>query len=148
ANRLSERAAWEEARRREAERLRQEALECQQRQLELAQQAELARIRAAEATAALAADQRRLAEEQRLRDLQNAHSQLVVQARVAFKRGDFQVSVRLFEGAAGLRPNDDVFRELAQARAELERIGQQRAAEEQALREAQLRRQREEELTR
>jgi tetratricopeptide (TPR) repeat protein len=146
ANALAERAAWEEARRREAERLRREAEEWQRRQRELVQQAELARIRAAEAAAALAADQRALVEAQRLRELQNAHTQLVIQARVALKRGDFQVSVRLFEGAAGLRPDDTVFRELAQARAELERVSQQRAAEEQALREAQIRRQREEEL--
>jgi tetratricopeptide (TPR) repeat protein len=144
ADRQARRAAWEQARRRDAIRMRREALEWQERQRELAHQAELARIRAAEAAAALSAEQRRLGEQQRLRDLQNAHDQLILQAQVAFKRGDFQVSVRLFEGAAGLRPSKAAFREMAQARAELERLNRERAAGEQALRDLRQRRQLEE----
>jgi tetratricopeptide (TPR) repeat protein len=147
-NRRAEREAWEAARRAEAERLRQEALAWQERQMELARQAELARVRAAEEFAALTADRRAFLEQQRLQQQQNAQVQLVVQAQFAFKRGDFQVSVRLYEGAAGLRPDDNVYRDLARARAELERIQQQRAAEEQALRDARVRRQQEEELAR
>ncbi|HYT87847.1 MAG TPA: hypothetical protein VEL76_03935 [Gemmataceae bacterium] len=148
ARRAAERAALEEARRREAERIQAEALAWQQRQLELAHRAEEARRRAAEQTAVLAAEQRRIMEEERLRQLALAQAQMVLQARVAFKRGDIKVSLQLFEGASALRPDEGVYRELAQARAELDRVARQRAAEEQALREAQLRRLREEELAR
>ncbi|MCI0464360.1 MAG: tetratricopeptide repeat protein [Gemmataceae bacterium] len=145
-NRRAELAALEEARRREFERVQAEIRAQQQRQLELARLAEEARIRAAERAAALAADQRRLEEERRLREQQAAQSQLVLQARVAFKKGEFRLAIQMFEGAAGLRPNDDVHRELALARAEAERGSRARAAEEAARREAELRRVREEEL--
>lgn len=135
-SRAAERAALEEARRREFERVQAEIREQRRQQLELARLAEEARVRAAAQAAALAENQRRLEEERRQREQQAACNQLVVQARVAFKRGDFNVAVQMFEGAAGLRSNDDVYRELAQARAEAARARRERDAAEEARREA------------
>src|SRR5205085_3666758 len=84
----------------------------------------------------------------RQRECATAHTQLVVQARAAVGRGEFQVSVRLFEGAVRLRQDDGVYRELARARAEAERLARERDAAEQARREAELRRQQEAEMAR
>ncbi len=146
--RAAELAALEDARRGQAERLQAEALECQRRQLELARRAEEARIRAAQQAAAWDAEQRLREDERRQRECATAHTQLVVQARAAVGRGDFQVSIRLFEGAVRLRQDDDVYRELARARAEAERLARERNGAEQARREAELRRLQEAEVAR
>jgi tetratricopeptide (TPR) repeat protein len=140
---LDRQFAWEQERQRQlAARLAAEEA-ARRRQWELAQAAELARIRAAQQMAALAVEQRRLEEERRLA----ASNALVLQARLAIKTKNFSIGLNLFEGAAGLRPgNDDVLRELALARAEAERAAQLRAAEDAALREAVLRKQRDQQL--
>jgi tetratricopeptide (TPR) repeat protein len=141
ADRRARQVAWEEARRRELERQQELAAEFQRRQEELARQAEAARLRAEQEAAARAEAARQRHEQQAAR----AHDQLLVQGRLALQQGNFQLSVQLFESALGLKRTDDGFRELAQARAQAEQTARARAAEEQARRADDLRRQRDEE---
>lgn len=139
-------AELEAARRRDFLRAQAEAEAFRRRQLDLARAAEATRILAAQHAASLSEQQRRLLEEQRLRDQALAHTQLVTQARIAFKTQNFQLSIQLFDSALRVRPDDAIYRELALARAESERRAQLRAAEDHALRETLLRKQREAEL--
>jgi tetratricopeptide (TPR) repeat protein len=135
-------AALEEARRRELDRAAVIAAEARRRQIELQREAEAARIRAEQEAAALAAAGRRFQEEQRRR----AQEQLLSQARIALQGKNFSLSIQLFDSAAGLHPSDDVFRELAQAKARAAEEARVAAQAEQARREAELRRQREAQL--
>ena len=57
-----------------------------------------------------------------LADQLAAYNQLLLQGRVARKAGNVQVSITIFESALRLRQSDDVFRELAAARAELNNV--------------------------
>jgi tetratricopeptide (TPR) repeat protein len=137
---------WEEGRKRELDRQQAEAEAWQRRQLELAAAAEAARVRAAEELAELADTERRARIEQWQRQQALAQDRLLAQARQALKTRSFGLSLQIFESATSLRPNDDVFRELALARAEADRADQERAAAERAAREAAWQRQRTEEL--
>jgi tetratricopeptide (TPR) repeat protein len=138
----SRQAAIEEARRREFERAQALAAEVHRRQVELARQAEAARIQAEQEAAALAEAARRLHEEQRRR----AHAQLLGQARIALQGKNFSLSIQLFESASSLRPSEDLYRELALARAQAAEETRRAEAAEQALREAAARRRRDEQL--
>ncbi|MCI0683416.1 MAG: hypothetical protein L0Y71_15030 [Gemmataceae bacterium] len=152
ARRQAEILALEEARRQQF--LRQQALaaEAARRQWELARAAELARIRAAKEAVLLVEVDRRRLEENRLR----AHQDLLVRARVAIKTNNFALAIDFFKGAAdivparpvvvGFTPQQDIYRELALARAESERAAKVRAAQAAAVREAALRAEREKQL--
>src|SRR5262249_25773732 len=129
-DRLARERAEEARRRKEFERQQALALEYKLRQDELAHEAERQRILAAQPAAALAEQERVALEKKRLADQLAAHNQLVVQARVALKQGNVKLSVQIFESAVSLLPSDDVYRELALARAELDRVTKQRQAEE------------------
>jgi tetratricopeptide (TPR) repeat protein len=135
-------AALEEARRREYERAQAIAAEQQRRQWELARQAEAARLRAEQEAAALADAARSAHDERRLR----AQQALVGQARIAIQTKNFSLSLQLFESATALQPSDELYRELALARARAEEEARAAAALDQARKEGELRRQREEQL--
>lgn len=132
--------ALEEERRRQF--LLQKALEEQarRRQWELAQATEAARLKAAALAAAQAAEEKRLLEERR----RLAYSQLITQAQVALKIGNFSLAITKFQSAGGLMPHDDlVLRDLALARAQAEKAAQLKAAQEAAARAAALQKEKE-----
>lgn len=135
-------AELEEARRREHERQLALAAEYERRQRELAREAEAARLRA-EREAAARIDTERLAH---TRHREKAHTELLVQGRVALDQGNFGLSIQFFESAVSLKRTDEGIRDLARARARAEEKSRTRAAEEQARREAGLRQKREAEL--
>jgi tetratricopeptide (TPR) repeat protein len=131
--------ALQEARRREAEQLRQQAEAAARRQAELVLAAERARQEAMQRALAEA-------ERQRLRDA--AQQQLVLQARVAFKNNQIALAIQLFDGAVAFRPSDDaLLREAAAARARGEAERRRLLVEQEARRTEGLRRQRDLELT-
>jgi tetratricopeptide (TPR) repeat protein len=134
ARSLHQQYLWEEARRQEFLRQQAFAAERARRQWELAQAAEAARLRAAQGGIFLAVDLR-----------QRAQSDLVTQARLALKVGNFSLSISKFQSAVALSPNDELYRELALARAQAARNAELAAAQVQAQREANLRKQREKE---
>lgn len=154
ARRQAEILALEEARRQQYLRQQAFAAEAARRQWELVRAAEAARVRAAQEAALFDAAARRRLEEERLR----AHQNLLVQARVAIKTNNFTLALDFFKGAAdivppqpvvtGFTPQPDIFREMALARAEVDRGTRVRAAQAAAAREAALRQQREQELAR
>src|SRR5207248_10931164 len=104
---------------------RQQALAAaeQARQVALARAAEAARQAAAVQTAAVA-------EAERLRQREAACAQMLARARAARTSGNITVAVQLFDGALALQRRDDVARELAEAKAQLEAQARTRAAEE------------------
>ncbi len=105
-------AAMEEARRREWERQRLLEQAAARRQAELALAAERARQEAIRGSLAQA-------ERQRLHDL--AHTQLIGKARLAFQNKNFNIALQFFDGALALRPMDEVLmHEAAQARTHAE----------------------------
>lgn len=132
----------EEARRREWERQQALAAEFQRRQLELAQAAEAARIRAEQEAARLAESQRLALQHLR----QQANQQLAIQARLALQNGDFALSIQFFESSVALNPCDDGYRELAQAQAQATAAEQAQRAAQVARRQEELRRQQEAQL--
>jgi tetratricopeptide (TPR) repeat protein len=120
-----------------------------QRQFELAQAAEAARRRAIAEAAARDEAQRRNHLTIRVQAQQN----LVAQAQVAFKTKNFGISVNLFQGATNIVPVNIVspqppalYQDFAQARIAAERASRAREAELIAVREATLRREREQQL--
>lgn len=118
-------AELEAARRREWERQQALAAEMQRRQWELARAAEAARLRAEQEAAAIAEAQRLAQLQQRER----AHRELYTQAQVAFRDGNFAVSINLFESALALKRTDEGYRELALARARQQERERRKAAE-------------------
>jgi tetratricopeptide (TPR) repeat protein len=126
-DRRSRRRAWEDERRREYERQQTVALAQKQRQDDLCREAERQRKLAG----ALDQQQRALlAAKQRL-----ASEQLVARARGSMKTGNIQVSIQTYESALALHQDDTVFRELAAARLELDRVTKARQLEEAKLQE-------------
>src|SRR5262249_28279683 len=99
-----------------------------------ARAAEEARARAAQEAARRDAEQRAALARQR----HDGFVQLSGRAKLAFQQKNFEVSIQLYQSALGMEQSDEVYRELALAR----------AAEDAAAREAALRKQREDELAR
>src|SRR5205823_1746706 len=116
------------------------------RQEALAREAERQRILAAQQFAALQEGQRIQLEKQRLADQLAAHQRLVAQADTAFNGGNIPLSVQIYESALHLRQSDDVYRKLAKARLELDRVTQKRQLEEAKLKQLQVARLQEQEL--
>jgi len=143
---LAKQRVLQEQRRKELERQEQLAAEHKRQQEKLAGEIERQRILAAKEAGALSQDQRLLLEKNRLADKVAAHNQLLLQARLAFKGRDVNLSIQLYESALALDQSDEVHRELAAARAELDRVTKQRLAEEAKLRDLQVQQQREGEL--
>jgi tetratricopeptide (TPR) repeat protein len=135
-------AELEAARRREWQRQQAQIAELQRRQWELARAAEAARLQAQQEAAALADADRRLRQQQ----CELAHAQLLLQAQAALKQQNFTVSIQFYESALALKPTDDGYRELAQARARAAEAERARAAEARARREAEVVRQRDAEV--
>jgi tetratricopeptide (TPR) repeat protein len=138
-----QKAKLEEARNREAAKQQAEAAAVAKKQQELAQQAEAARKKADEegknkdATARL-----RTQEQEKLR----AYGTLIQQARQATQQGNHAQAVSLLQSAASLQPSESVNRDLTQARAKLEEAKKTKLAQEQAAKEAALKKQRNAEL--
>jgi tetratricopeptide (TPR) repeat protein len=139
-HRLAELAA---ARADEAARRAAAHQQWQERQIALARATELARLQAERQAAARAeADRRRIAAQR-----EQAFLTIVLQARGAVQRQQFQNGIVLFESALALRPNDEpTIRELALARARNEEAARANAMAAVALREKALREKREQEL--
>jgi tetratricopeptide (TPR) repeat protein len=137
---LSQQRALAEMRQKEFERQQAEALERRRAQDELVRDAERQRILAAQQLALLGEVQRQQMETKRLADQLAAHNRLVLEARVAFERKDFKQSVQIYESALSLKQADDVYRELAKARLELERVTKLRLDAQAALRDVQQKR--------
>jgi hypothetical protein len=74
-----------------------------------------------------------------LQSRERAHRDLYVQAQVAFRDGNFAVSINLFESALALKRTDEGFRELALARAKQQEVEKRRAAEAAGQRELEAR---------
>jgi hypothetical protein len=72
----------------------------------------------------------------------------MTQGRDAVKRNDYAQAVQSFQSATALKPSDDGFKELAQAKAKQDQAVRNRGAEEQAKREAEAKRQRDADLAR
>jgi tetratricopeptide (TPR) repeat protein len=134
--RLAPQAAAEQARRKEAERLQAEMQAAQKRQAELARQAEAARLRAEQDAKTRGEAAKREDEAKR----QRACDQLMTQGRDALKRNDYAAAVQSFQSATALKPNDDGFKELAEAKAKQDQAARAKAAEEQAKRDAEVKR--------
>ena len=66
----------------------------------------------------------------------------MAQGRDALKRSDYTQAVQSFQSATALKPSDEGFKELAQAKAQQEQALRTRAADEQAKHEAEAKRQR------
>ncbi len=123
---------------REQARMRAE----QQRQLALAAEAERQRHEA-ERMAAARAEAERLALAQQQ---QQAHVQLVFQARNAAKNRNFTVALNLFESAHAFNRSPEIANELAQMRIQAAEDDRQRIAQAQLAQQAALRQQREREF--
>jgi tetratricopeptide (TPR) repeat protein len=132
----------EEARKQDAAKRRVEAAAAAKRQQELAQQAETAQKQAEEEAKTKDAAARRAQEQQKLR----AYGSLIQQARKATQEGKHTQAVSLLQSAAALQPSDSVNRDLAQARAKAEDAAKAKVAQEQAVKEAALKKQHDAEL--
>ena len=143
---LGRQRTLEEQRRKDFERQQIIAVEQKRRQDELVREAERQRILVVKEVDTLNAEQRSLFEKKRLADKMAAHNQLVLQARVAVKGHDVNLSIQFYESALALQQSDEVQHELVAARAELDRVNKQHLAEEARLRDLQAQRQKEEEL--
>ncbi|MCE9530526.1 MAG: hypothetical protein K8T89_05255 [Planctomycetes bacterium] len=113
----------------------------QQRQLFLAAEAERQRRDAERVSAAQAEAQRRAFARQQ----EDAHVQLLIQARNAAKGGQFAVSINLFQNATALRRTPEAVNEMAAVRAQFAEKERVRQAQEAAAREQLLRQQRDRE---
>jgi tetratricopeptide (TPR) repeat protein len=136
--RQARRRAWEDERRHEYQREQALALAQRQRQDELCREAERQRKLAA----ALDQQQRDLLAQKQL----IASNSLVLQARLAMKGGNVRGSIQTYESALALHQDDGVFRELAAARLELDRVTKARQIEEAKLQQAQMALQQQQEL--
>jgi tetratricopeptide (TPR) repeat protein len=137
--RQARRVALEEGRKRDeqARQAAQKAAEARQR--ELARRAEEERLRSEQEAKKRSEAARHQQEQQQ----QRAAEQLRTQARLALKKGDYTQAVQTLQSAAALKPSDDLFRELAQAKIESEKANRAHAAAEQAKRETEAKKQRE-----
>jgi tetratricopeptide (TPR) repeat protein len=145
AQQQAQAAALEEARRREAQQRQARALALQQQQAALIRQAEAARRQAQQEAAARSDAARRAQELQRRR----AYDQLLALGRQAVQQRNYALAVEDFQSAVALNPTAAAgVRELAQAKTLAEQSTRARAADEQARRESDQRRQREAELAR
>jgi tetratricopeptide (TPR) repeat protein len=138
----AQKAALEEARVQEAAKWQAAMAAAQQKQQELAKQAEAARHKADEEAKSKNAAARRAQEQQKLR----AYGGLITQARQASQQGNHAQAVSLLQSAVALQPSDSVNRELAQEKAKEEETRKAQAAKEQAAKEAAQRKQREEQI--
>src|SRR5439155_24018215 len=119
------------------------AAELQRRQWELAQAAERTRIVVAAQGLTIGFEQRRVLEQQRAA----AQTQIVRDAQLSLKIGNFELGLRRLESAVALATaNDGLVRELAVARAQAERTALADTARATAAREAALRLQQDREL--
>jgi TolB-like protein len=138
------RREWDDARRRDWDGRQALVADQQRRQLELARAAEEARLQAQRDAAARAAADVRVLDQQRLQ----GYEQLRQQAQVAQRQKNFDLSIQLFQSAAGLHGGDEAYRDVAAARVLADEAARTRIAEANAAREAALLRQREDELAR
>jgi tetratricopeptide (TPR) repeat protein len=137
-----QKAALEETRKQDAAKRQAEAAAAQKKQQELAQQAEVARRKAQDEAKTKDAAARRAQEQEKLR----AFGTLVAQARDASQKGNYTQAVNLLQSAAALQPSDSVNRDLAQAKAKVEEAKKTQLAQDQAAREAALKKHHDEEL--
>lgn len=144
ANRRQKLAAFEAARLKE-QATRAAALEAaKKQQQELALRAAQARQQAEAEAAKRTAAQKK--EQDARRD--KAADQLRSQAKTALAKGDSAAAVRLLTSASGLKGSDDVFRELAAARAKADADAKAKVLADQQKREAAAKAQREAALAR
>jgi tetratricopeptide (TPR) repeat protein len=137
-----QKAKLEEARKLDAAKRQAEAAAAMKKQQELTQQAEIARKKAEEEAKSKDAPARRTQEQQKLR----AYGTLIQQARQATQQGNHAQALSLLQSAASLQPTESVNRDLAAAKAKLEEANKAKLAQEQAAREAALKKQRDEEV--
>jgi tetratricopeptide (TPR) repeat protein len=139
AEQKARQVALAQAQQREAEARKAQLAAQEQRQRELARQAEAARQQAQEEAKRQGEAARRAQQMQK----EKAAAQLRAQADKALKEGNPAQAVVALQSAAALKPGEDISRDLARARIEQEKAAQQRAAQEQARKDAETRRQRE-----
>jgi tetratricopeptide (TPR) repeat protein len=132
----------EEARNQDAAKRQAETAAAAKKQQELAQQTEAARKKAEDEAKTKDSAARRAQEQQKLR----AYGSLIQQARKATQDGNHAQAVSLLQSAASLQPSDSVNRDLAQARAKADEAAKAKLAQEQAVKEAVLKKQRDAEL--
>ncbi len=128
ADEQARKAALEETRKQEAARREAELKAQLEKQRELARQADLARLKAEQAAKAKDEAARR-AEEARK---QHAAEQLRAEANKALQQGNYALAVQSLQSAASLKPGDDLFRDLARAKAQADEAARKKAADEQA----------------
>jgi tetratricopeptide (TPR) repeat protein len=128
ADEQARKVALEETRKQEAARREVELKAALEKQKELTKQADLARLKAEQAAKAKDEAARR-AEEARK---QKAAEQLRVDANKAAQQGNYALAVQSLQSAAALKPGDDLFRDLAKAKAQADEAARKKAADEQA----------------
>ncbi|HEV3084665.1 MAG TPA: hypothetical protein VGY66_33185 [Gemmataceae bacterium] len=125
AEQKARQVALAETQRRAVEARQAEAAAAEQRQRELVRQAEAARARA-DAEAKARGD---AARQEQARQRTQASEQLRAQARSAQQRGNYDQAVQALQSAQALQPSDALTRELAQVRAEQDRVARTQAAQ-------------------
>jgi hypothetical protein len=124
---------WEQQRRKDFVQFQTVALERKMRAQSLTIEADRQHKVAIQQAAAMGPQQKMTLEKNRLA----AFDRLVAEARAADRRNEFGVSVQRYESALSLRQSDEVSRELANARAQRDRVSQARLAEAAKQREVQ-----------
>src|SRR5262249_488669 len=114
------------------------------RQQELARQTEAARLRAEQQAKAQSEAEKRQQDAKK----QQAYGLLLAQGQGALRQGNYSQAVQSLQGAVAMKPNDQGFPALAEAKARLGQANGATAADEQARREAELKKQRDAELAR
>jgi tetratricopeptide (TPR) repeat protein len=135
----AQQAALAQAEAEAAKRRQAEAEAALKRQQELARQTEEARRKAEQEAKSRDEAARRAQETQK----QKAADELTAQGQRAMQQKNYEQAVASFQSAVALKPSDGGFRDLAQARARLDEANRARAAEEQAKKDAELKKQRE-----
>jgi tetratricopeptide (TPR) repeat protein len=131
-------ATEDEARKRDAAARLAEAEAARKRQADLAKQAEAARVKAEQDAKARTDAVRREQEAQK----QKAQDRLLAEGQTALSKGDYTQAAQAFQSAVALKPSDAGFQGLAQARAKAQEAERKHAADEQAKRDAEAKRQR------
>jgi tetratricopeptide (TPR) repeat protein len=139
AVRKAQQAQIEAARRRDANERAAALAAAKKRQKDLAKQADEARARAEREAKSRTEAQRKAQEATK----QRAAEQLRAQAKTALARGNAAQAVQSLQSAVALKSDDAAFRELAKARAELEKANRARADAEKKRRDDLQRKERE-----
>jgi hypothetical protein len=146
ADTLGRQRLLEDERLKDFERQQTVVEEQKRRQEQLNREVEDQRLLAAKESEALTRAERDLAEKKHLKDKIAAHNHLLVQARLAIKRRDMNLSIQFYESALELHRTEEASHELAAARAEVERATKQHIAVKDKLHELKAQESREEEL--